>query len=96
MADPTIKDVLKALEAMRADVDRRFDGVDKRFDGVDKRFDGVDKRFDKLTAEMHKRFDDLDEELDKHASVTHRKLEADIATLKKRPPTRTARAPRRR
>lgn len=90
MADPTIKDVLKALEAMRREMATKAD-LRAEVESLATKAD-----VDGLRKEMHKRFDDVDEELDKHASVTHRKLEADIASLKKRPAAPAARAPRRR
>jgi hypothetical protein len=36
MAEPTLKDVLKAIAEMRNEMDDRFDKVDKRFDNLDK------------------------------------------------------------
>jgi len=36
------------IEAVKTEMNARFEGVDKRFESVDKRFDNVDKRFDQL------------------------------------------------
>ena len=38
----------KTVDAMKSDMERRFDLVDKRFDLVDNRFDQVNKRFDRI------------------------------------------------
>ncbi|MBX3186001.1 MAG: hypothetical protein KF819_03255 [Labilithrix sp.] len=52
MAEPTLKDVLKAI----TQVDKRFDAVDKRFDALESevgaRFDAVDERFDRVDAKL--------------------------------------------
>ena len=54
MAEPTLKDVLKAI----SELDER----------VDRRIGGVDAKIDELRTEMKKGFADLDKELTGHAA----------------------------
>ena len=99
MADPTLKDVLAAiarLEKSQHELQKSQHELQKSQNELQKGQNELQKGQNELRTEMHKWFDDLDAELDKHASVTHRKIEADLTALKKRPPARTGRAPRRR
>jgi len=48
------------IDALRTDMNTRFERVDKRFELVDKRFDLVDNRFD----EVNQRFDGLETRFD--------------------------------
>lgn len=68
MAEPTLKDLLKAISELptKSDLAR------------------VEAKVDGLRTEMDKRFDDLDEELEKHASRAHRDLDARVGRLEKR------------
>jgi len=111
MADPTIKDVLKAIAEMRgematkkelaafdAKMEARFDAVDARFDAVDARFDAVDARFDAVDARfdaVDKSIAELGADIDKHM-VVHKKLEKQVEILKVKPARPVARMPRRR
>ena len=88
MADPSLKDVLKAIAELNAKVESTID--DLRSD-----VSRVDSKIGDLRSDMMKRFDDLDAELTTHAKV-HRQIEKDITTLKGRPPRTAARAARRR
>ena len=61
----TKEHVATQIQALRVDVDRRFDTVDRRFDAVDRRFDGVDARFDAVDARFERisaRFERVDAE----------------------------------
>ena len=90
MADPTIKDVLKAIAEMRGEMATKkelaaFDAkMEARFDAVDARFDAVDKSIAELGADI-----------DKHM-VVHKKLEKQVEILKVKPARPVARMPRRR
>jgi hypothetical protein len=64
MADPTLKDVLKALAELRGEV------------GVIRGEMASKADVDAMKTEMRRRFDDLDRELTTHAKV-HRELEKD-------------------
>jgi hypothetical protein len=48
------------FNALRVDMDQRFDGVDQRFQAVDQRFEAVDRRFDGVDQ----RFDGVDQRLE--------------------------------
>src|SRR3989344_6513960 len=43
-ADPTIKDVIEAVQGGFGKVDRRLDGVDRRLDGVERRLTMTETR----------------------------------------------------
>jgi hypothetical protein len=81
MAEPTLKDVLKAITTRDAKVDTKLDELRAE---MNERFDAVEKRFDAL-----------DKELTLHAGV-HRELEKDVEALKRRPARTAARPARRR
>ncbi len=90
MAEPTLKDVMKALVALKADVA-----------AVDAKVDAHRAETEAHRAETAKGFAALDEELAQHADTAHRdvdrkfdKLEKDVAALKGRPGTRPSRRPR--
>jgi hypothetical protein len=83
MAEPTLKDVLKAIAEIRGDVAK-----------LDSKIDKVDAKVDAHRAETKAGFAALDEELSLHAKV-HRKIEHDITALKGRPPRTAARPARR-
>lgn len=87
MAEPTLKDVLKAISEMQggiAKLDAKVDtGLAQVRSEMAKRFDGVDAQLA-----------DLDRDLTKHMDV-HREIEKDIEALKSRPARTAARAPRR-
>lgn len=80
MAEPTLKDVLKAISELRAET--KADVAQVRSE-MATRFDRVDKQ---LT--------ELDRDLTMHMDV-HREIEKDIEALKRRPPRTAARAARR-
>jgi predicted transcriptional regulator len=54
-------DFQKGLNALREDMDKRFEQVDKRFEQVDKRIEQVDKRIE----QVDKRFEEIQQELRK-------------------------------
>jgi len=59
--------ILKEIQNLRDDMNKRFEQVDKRFEQVDKRFKQVDKRFeqvDKRFKQVDKRFEQVDKRLD--------------------------------
>jgi ferritin-like metal-binding protein YciE len=91
MAEPTLKDVLKAIAAMQAQVA----GLDAKMATKDD-LARVETKVDAHRAETKKGFADLEKELDGHSGVVHRRIEKDIETLKRRLPRAPARAPRRR
>ena len=43
-----IKSILRELQALTHQIDKRFEQIDKRFEQIDKRFEQIDKRFDLL------------------------------------------------
>ncbi len=59
-----LRDLRRDLNALRADMNKRFDSVNdsmnKRFDSVN---DSMNKRFDSVNDGMNKRFDNLNGEL---------------------------------
>ena len=73
--DPTIKDVMVAIEDLAistakgfsevyAVMDKRFGSVDKQFESVNERFKSIDKRFDELHSEMYGEFYKLEKRVD--------------------------------
>lgn len=40
------KDQTDGLNALRSEMQQRFEAVDRRFESIDRRFDAVDRRFD--------------------------------------------------
>jgi chromosome segregation ATPase len=90
MAEPTLKDVLKAISEMRGEMATKTDLAK------------LDAKVDDLEAKMSKRFDkvdksikELDEDLDKHMKV-HKELEKDVEAIKGQAPRTGARVPPRR
>ena len=53
--------VLKELQALRAEMDQRFEQVDRRFEQVDRRFEQVDRRIDAFREEVNQRFDEVNQ-----------------------------------
>jgi len=103
MAEPTLKDVLAAVTAMRAEMATKAElaKLDAKVEGTISKLETLDAKVDAHRAETQahrleteKGFRELDRELTKHAEV-HAALEKDVATLKRRP-TRTAARPARR
>src|SRR5678815_2437494 len=109
MADPTLKDVLHAIDALasrtKADfarvegrlarVEENMERVEENLERVEENLEDVQERIAAHRVETKKGFSDLDNELTRHAAV-HREIEKDITTLKRRPPRTAARPPRRR
>ena len=54
----------KQQQALREDMNKRFEAVDKRFEAVDKRFEAMDKRFESVQQQMDKRFEDMNKRFD--------------------------------
>jgi hypothetical protein len=73
----------KKIDALRSDMNRRFDGVDDRFDGIrddmNGRFAQVEARFDKMDI----RFDKMDVRFDK-MDVRFDRLEDRVAAIEPR------------
>jgi len=44
--------ILKEIQNLRDDMNKRFEQVDKRFEQVDKRFEQVDKRFEQVDKRL--------------------------------------------
>jgi len=44
--------ILKEIQNLRLDMNKRFEQVDKRFEQVDKRFEQVDKRFEQVDKQI--------------------------------------------
>ena len=53
------------FNAIRVDMDQRFNAVDQRFDAVDQRFDGLDAELRDLRADMDAKLDTILSELRK-------------------------------
>jgi hypothetical protein len=83
MADPTLKDVLDAIAAVRHDVETHRAETRQQHADTSARFDRVDAKLA-----------DLDRDLDQHMKV-HAELEKDVAALKGRPLRTATRRPRR-
>ena len=99
MAEPTMKDVLDAIAAMRGDLVK----TDAKVDRIESRTATVEAKVDAHRLETAKGFADLDVELAKHSDPVHRKVETaiaelrkDVDALKKRPVRPAARPARRR
>ena len=86
MAEPTLKDVLKAIAELRTET--KADIAQVRSEMATK------SDLDAHRVESKKGFSDLDKELSGHTDV-HREIEKDIEALKRRPARTAARAPRR-
>ena len=52
--DPTIQDVLTAINTFSTRVEERFDRVDNRLDKVEVRLDNVENRLDKVEGRLNK------------------------------------------
>jgi len=50
--EPTIKDVLEAVNELSSNIDGRFSRVDERFEKIDDRFEKIDGRFEKIDREI--------------------------------------------
>lgn len=74
--EPTITDVLDAINTFSGDVEKRFDAVDERFEGIDQRFASIDQRFDGV--EM--RFDALESDI-AHIKERLRYVENEVRAL---------------
>jgi len=77
--EPTISDVLDAVNSFATRVEERFGMVDARFDQVDTRLDQVDARIDKVDIKIEK----LDIKIDKvEENLTDRidKMETRLVT----------------
>jgi len=103
MADPTLKDVLHAVEALAKNAATKADLAALKADLAEVRKTAATKAdlaelkedLARLDAKVTKGFAELDEELTRHAAV-HREIEKDITMLKRRPPRTAARPARRR
>lgn len=42
------KDQTDGLNALRSEMQQRFEAVDRRFESIDRRFDAVDRRFESM------------------------------------------------
>ncbi len=65
-SEPTIADVLEAVDNLAVSTGQQFISIDKRFDQVDKRFEQVDKRFDQVDKrfeQVDKRFENIEGKL---------------------------------
>ena len=51
-SEPTIADVLEAVDNLAVSTGQQFISIDKRFDQVDKRFEQVDKRFENIEGKL--------------------------------------------
>jgi len=78
--EPTISDVLEAVNNFSTRVDERFDRIEGRLDGVEGRLDRVDGRFDKVDE----RFGSLESDVAhiKNVMVTKEYLDDKLADLK--------------
>ena len=81
--EPTINDVLEAVNDFSVKVDERFNKVDERFNKVDDRFNKVDERFEHLEQKV----DFLDQKIDQnHLELLGyiRMIETELADIKER------------
>ena len=78
--EPTISDVLEAVNNFSTRVDERFDRIEGRLDGVEGRLDRVDGRFDKVDE----RFGSLESDVAhiKNVMVTKEDLDDKLADLR--------------
>jgi len=87
--EPTLHDVLDAINTLSSNTDERFNSIDKRFESVDKRFESMDRRFERIETTMATK-DDLhavkDELLALIDGLTglHQKKELEILALRSR------------
>lgn len=91
MAEPTLKDVLKAISELRTETKADIAQVRSETAAGLAR---LDAKIDAHRAETKSGFADLDKELTGHASI-HGQIEKDLEALKRRPATATARPTRR-
>jgi chromosome segregation ATPase len=89
MAEPTLKDVLRAISEIRGEMATKADLAK-----LDAKVAKLDAKVEDLDAKVEKGFAELDRELTGHAAL-HREIEKDIEALKRRPARTAARAPRR-
>lgn len=54
MNEPTIRDVLEAIQVFSTHVDQQFDIVDKRFSAIDGQFLSIDQRFDVVDGRLNR------------------------------------------
>jgi septal ring factor EnvC (AmiA/AmiB activator) len=100
MAEPTLKDVLRAIAELRTETKGDIAQVRSEMatkadlTKLDGKVDKVEAKVDAHRAETKQGFGELDKELAGHADV-HREIETDIEALKRRPARTAARAPRR-
>ncbi len=80
--EPTIRDVLEAINTFSFSVDQRFMSVDQRFNAIDKRFEAIDERFEAIDQRfklIDQRFDAIDkrfEAIDKRFDAMDRRFDA--------------------
>jgi tetrahydromethanopterin S-methyltransferase subunit G len=89
LMDTRFQKVDGQFNAIRVDMDQRFDAVDQRFETVDQRFDAVDQRFetvdqrfdavDQRFETVDQRFDAVDQRLD----TLDAKLDTILSELRK-------------
>jgi hypothetical protein len=106
MAEPTLKDVLKAISELRTETSEIRSEMATKTSEIRSgmatkaaleamRAEMATKAaLEAMRAEMTKGFADLDKELTGHADL-HREIEKDIEALKRRPARTAARSPRR-
>jgi hypothetical protein len=80
MADPTLKDVLDAIAILRAETKEDLRGVEARLEA---KIEAHRRETSEHRRETAKGFVDLDRELAGHADPVHRKLEEEMAELRK-------------
>ncbi len=84
MPEPTLQDVLDAIQGLSTHTDEQFAFVDKRFEQVDQRFEQLEQRIrSDLRSEMHSMEQRLTTEID-HFVVAHQTLDIELVALRSR------------
>jgi archaellum component FlaC len=81
--EPTIGDVLSAINEFATSVENRFQGIEGKFESIDTKLDGIDKRLNKVEALMVTKdyLDDKLADLRGDLVVLTRKEDAKLITL---------------
>lgn len=96
MSDPTIRDVIDAIQKLNGKVDTLDAKIDRVRDELAAKIDRVDAKVDAHRAETAKGFLEIDRELTAHSAAVHRRLEDEIEAIKERLKPPATRAPARR
>lgn len=82
MTEPTIRDVLDAMQLFATSVDKRFDLVDQKFERVDERLDALEQEMRAVKREQREMRAEMATKSDIAQLVTKEYLEGRLAHIR--------------